>query len=153
MQASALKVPSQKTSNEAKEALRVLGGLRRKRPAGPARVQMRPEGSSAEVGVVVPREALDLFLDILREMASGNAVTILPVHAELTTQQAADLLIVSRPHVVALLEQNKIPHRLVGTHRRIRVADLMEFKQKDDAERDAIVDELAAEAQRLGLGY
>ena len=152
MQTSALKIPSRKTSQEAQEALRVLGRLGRKRAAAP-RVEIRPEGSAADVGVAVPREAFELFLEILGQMANGNAVTIMPVHAELTTQQAADLLNVSRPHVVALLEENRIPHRMVGTHRRIRVADLLEYKSKDDAERNAALEELASEAQKHDLGY
>lgn len=151
MQTSSLKVPSRKTSQEAQEALRLLGGLGRKKQA--PRLHVRSEEPGPDVLVTVPREAFELFLEVLGQMANGNAVTIMPVHAELTTQQAADLLNVSRPFVVALLEEKKIPHRMVGTHRRVRVADLLEFKKKDDAERDAAVDELAAEAQKHGLGY
>jgi excisionase family DNA binding protein len=151
MHASELKVPSRKTSQEAQEALRVLGGLGRKRH--PARLRISPEEGAAEVSVAVPKDAFELFLEILRQMANGNAVTIIPVHAELTTQQAADMLNVSRPFVVALLEQGKIPHRMVGTHRRVRVADLLEFKKRDDAEREDALAELAAEAQKHGLGY
>ncbi len=152
MQTNALEVPSRKTSQEAQEALRVLGGLGRKRSAV-QRVEIRAEGSSADLRVALPKEAFELFLEVLGQMANGNAVTIMPVHAELTTQQAADLLNVSRPHVVALLEESKIAHRMVGTHRRIRVADLLEYKKKDDTERAAALEELASEAQKHDLGY
>lgn len=152
MQAATVKLPSPKASEEARTALRALSTIPRKRAASRT-VQVRPDGEGEAVSVTVPREAFELFLEILGQMANGNAVTIVPVHAELTTQQAADLLNVSRPFLVGLLDEGKIPFRMVGTHRRILVADLMAYKQKDDAHRKAVMDELTAEAEKHGLGY
>src|SRR5688572_17401851 len=151
MQTSALKLPTPKVAAEAKTALRLLSGLPRRKTS--RTVQVRPEGESRDVSVTVPREAFELFLEVLGQMANGNAVTIVPVHAELTTQQAADMLNVSRPYLVTLLDEGKIPFRMVGTHRRVRVADLLEYKQKDASHRKAILDELTAEAEKHGLGY
>lgn len=151
MRIEAFKMPSSTVAQEAKEALRSLASAA-KRPSR-ARVRVQLEGEAAEVAVTVPREAFELLLEVLSQMANGNAVTIVPVHAELTTHQAGELLNVSRPYLIGLLEAGKIPFRMVGTHRRIRFADLMEFKRKDDAERDAALAELTRQAQDLGLGY
>jgi excisionase family DNA binding protein len=116
------------------------------------RIQLLDDGEDAEP-VVVPVAALRLLLHALTEMAQGNAVSLIPVHAELTTQQAADILNVSRPYVVKLLDEGKIPCRTVGKYRRVRFDDLMTYKRKDDAARARITDQLAAEAQELGMGY
>jgi excisionase family DNA binding protein len=101
----------------------------------------------------LPRAVSDLLYHILTEMAQGNAVTLFPVHAELTTQEAADYLNVSRPYLIRLLDERKIPHHMVGTHRRIRFSDLDQYRRTADAERQRVMDELAAQSQKLGLGY
>lgn len=103
--------------------------------------------------VELPTSALRLLVDVLSELAEGNAVKVVPVHAELTTQEAADLLNVSRPHLVKLLEDGALPHHKTGKHRRVRFADLMQFKaMRDRASKDAM-QELSKQAQELNLGY
>lgn len=144
--------PSEADSRAARDSSRRLAPyLAKKRKV---RVQVVPEGGRPEdEALPLPAAVLDLLFAILTEMAEGNAVTLIPIHAELTTQRAADLLNVSRPFVVELLEKGEIAYRMVGTHRRILFRDLMEFKQRSEAKRKKALDELVAEAQEEDMGY
>jgi excisionase family DNA binding protein len=117
-----------------------------------------PESDRARVqmdghDLILPRQALELLKGLLIEMAQGHAVTIMPTHAELTTQEAANILNVSRPYLVKLLEEGKIPCTKVGSHRRILFRDLMQYKQSSKEQSKAIMDELTQQAQNLGMGY
>ena len=114
---------------------------------------LRVRDAGKDQTIELPAGAVKLLQAILEDMASGRAVPIVPQHAELTPQQAADFLNVSRPFVVQLLEQKKLPFRLVGTHRRVRFEDVLRFKENIDAERRKVLDQLAAEAQELKMGY
>jgi excisionase family DNA binding protein len=114
---------------------------------------LRVRDAGEEETIELPAGAVKLLQAILEDMASGHAVTIVPQNAELTTQQAADFLNVSRPFLVQLLEHKKLPFRLVGTHRRVRFEDVLRFKENIDTERRKVLDQLAAETQDLKMGY
>jgi excisionase family DNA binding protein len=101
--------------------------------------------------LVVPRAATVIFAQILALLASGQGVQIIPDAVELTTQQAADFLNVSRPYLIGLLEAGEIPYRMVGTHRRIRFEDLREYRRRDDLKRRQAADELTQLSEELGL--
>ena len=103
--------------------------------------------------VELPTSALRLLVDVLAELAAGNAVQVVPIHAELTTQEAADMLNVSRPHLVKLLEEGALPFHKAGKHRRVRFADLMTYKQARDLASEQAMAELARQAQELHMGY
>lgn len=103
--------------------------------------------------VTVPTKALDLLFYILNNMAEGKSISLVPSDSEITTQQAADMLNVSRPHIVKLLEDGIIPHKKVGSHRRILLEDLIEYDRKLKEQRDASLKFLAEQAQDLKLGY
>jgi len=101
--------------------------------------------------VPLPARAVALIVDVLTAMADRKPVSVVPHEAELTTKQAADFLNVSRPYLVGLLDKGEIKHRVVGTHRRVLVADLMAYKQKSDEARRAAIARMVAESQKLGL--
>ncbi len=101
--------------------------------------------------LVLPRPTVEMFAAILSSLAKGQGVQLLPVNAEVSTQVAAEMLNVSRPYLIGLLEQGRIAYRLVGRHRRIRYEDLMEYLRADDRERKDAADELARLDQELGL--
>jgi excisionase family DNA binding protein len=130
-------------------ALRMIPPAKR-RSAPTATLQVKVHGR-AGADIELPASAIDMLLSILSNMAKGKATTIIPINAELTTQQAADLLNVSRPYVVELLERGALPYRKVGTRRRVRYSDLMAYKNRLDADRLATLDKLAAASQDLEL--
>ena len=101
--------------------------------------------------VPLPARAVELIVHLLEIMSKRVPVSIIPHDAELTTQQAADYLNVSRPYITAVIDRDEIAHRMVGRHRRIRFGDLRAYDQKSRAQRKAALAELAAEADRLGL--
>jgi excisionase family DNA binding protein len=142
--------PSEADALLARESSRLLATHKLGRRAS-VRIRLLDDDEAETVSV--PASALRLFLHLLTEMSQGNSVTLMPTHAELTTQQAADLLNVSRPYVVKLLDEGRIPSRAVGKYRRVRFDDLMAYKRKDDEARAKILDQLTAEAQELGMGY
>jgi excisionase family DNA binding protein len=101
--------------------------------------------------LIIPRPTAIMFAQILDLLGQGQGVQIIPKEAELTTQQAADMLNVSRPYLIGLLESGKIPFRKVGRHRRITFEALMEYKRQDDLERRAAADDLTELSEELGL--
>jgi hypothetical protein len=101
------RAPSATIAAEANAALVALSPMGRRKKKRAVRVRSEADDGE-EVSVLVPAEAFEMFLAVLAQMANGNAVTVVPVHAELTTQEAADMLNVSRPHLVKLLDEQKI---------------------------------------------
>ncbi len=148
--------PTQDETLLARESSRRLARLAASRSRKPLRLRVQrddsQEGTASEETVSIPASVFRLLNGILTQMARGNAVTLIPVHAELTTQQAADILNVSRPFLVEQLEQDLIPYRKVGTHRRILFQDLMKYKEEMDRRRSQALDDLAAQAQEPDMG-
>lgn len=146
---NAVHLPTQPEIEQAKTSSRTLSKY-----ADAERVQMTlRSGDGQAEDMVLPGPVLQLLLDILAEMSRGNAISVLPIHHELSTQDAANLLNVSRPHVVSLLERKQLPFHKVGSHRRILAKDVLAFKQQLVQQRSEALDELAALSQQHGMGY
>jgi excisionase family DNA binding protein len=145
-----INIPTDKEMQLAEESSRKLSNYieSTKEPV----IQLIKKGKNGEA-IFLPASALKLLMVILSHMAQGSAVTIIPVHTELTTQEAADLLNVSRPFLVGLLEERKIPFRRVGTRRRVLAKDILRYKEEIDKKRLNVLDELANEAQKHNMGY
>lgn len=119
----------------------------------------RPAFDTTEPGELMalklnlPTFAARLLFDALTALAEGHAVTVVPVPAELTTQEAADILNVSRPYLIKLLDERKLPYRRVGNRRKVLLEHVLRYKRSDDQFRQGILDELSREAQAIGLEY
>jgi len=137
-------VPDPASAADAARALAQVQAYLDEHPDGPARVKL-VDGDGDPL--VVPREAIELLARVLAHMAVGHGVSVVPAHAELTTQQAAELLNVSRPYLIGLLDAGEIEYRRVGTHRRVLAGSLLDYTHRDDARRRAAADELTQLAQ------
>jgi excisionase family DNA binding protein len=130
-----------------------LAQLREQLEAILSRVQtprlIGPDGDAIDLPEAV-FEALKLIVDA---MARGQSLTLVPHNKELTTQEAADLLHVSRPHLIKLLDTGELPFHRVGTHRRIKIEDMLAYQQRRDETRKAALDELARVSEELPSGY
>jgi excisionase family DNA binding protein len=134
------------------------------RVARSGRTKLQQAGSNAAVTLTlhegkertdidVPEIVMRMLQAIMDEVAEGHAVALAPVDRQITTQKAADLLNVSRPHLVKLLEGGKIPFQKVGSHRRVRLADVLEYRARMEADAEKAYAELVAQGQALGMGY
>lgn len=144
--------PTKEEQKEAKLAHDALEGASNyiKKEEGSHRVELSVDES---VKVTVPESALAFLLKYLHSLGEGQAVSILPLGTEMSTQQAADILNVSRPHLVKLLENDEIPYHKVGKHRRIKAKDLMKYKAEREDEREELLGELVSDAQEMDMGY
>lgn len=118
------------------------------------RVQLSLLGSNGESDeLVLPGHVLQMLLDVLSETSKGNAISLIPHHQEVSTQEAANLLNVSRPFLVGLLEKGEVPFRKVGAHRRVLLTDVLAYREKTEQLRSKALDELVALSQDERMGY
>lgn len=143
-----LDLPTPDEVELAKAAARHLASALRTHSDGTVPITTDIDG---EVPVVLPRRAVQLLVDLLAQIANGNAVTLVPVHAQLTTQEAADLLNVSRPYLVKLIEAGEIPFQKVGTHRRLRADDVFAYRKAQEQRSRHALTALAQLDQELGF--
>lgn len=143
-----LDLPTRDDVELAKQAARKLARSLRAHGGGTVTISTDIDG---EAQVVLPRRAAQMLVELLAQMANGNAVTLLPVHARLTTQQAADLLNVSRPFLVKLIEAGAIPYEMVGTHRRLRAEDVFAYRKSQEQRSRRALADLSAMDQELGI--
>ena len=140
-------VPSYNDTEKAKNVSRILA--KESTPMSRITIQCENETEAIEI----PRAVFNVFMQVLAVMSEGKAFSLVPMDEELTTQQAADILNVSRPYLNKILDLGEILHRKVGRNRRIKFSDLLEYKKQQEDKCKTSLQELADEAQDLGMGY
>ncbi|MEU3945110.1 helix-turn-helix domain-containing protein [Streptomyces sp. NPDC029526] len=143
-----VKLPDDKQASANHALARVRTYLAEHQNASQIRVTVQDGGDREPLEL--PREVVELFASLLAHLGAGRGVSIVPSDAELTTQQAADMLNVSRPFLIGLLEAGEIEYRTVGTHRRITASSLLEYQREDDRRRRLMADELTQLGQEMG---
>lgn len=140
-------VPTEEESERAKNFSRIIA----KEFASEESITIQRE--DGDESIEIPRQVFNVLLRVLAVMSEGKAFSLIPMDKELTTQQAADILNVSRPYLNKILDLGDIPHRKVGRNRRVKFSDLMEYKNTQDQKSEAALQEMADQAQELDLGY
>ena len=140
-------VPTDEETERAKNFSRILA--REFASAESVKIQRKDSDESIEI----PRQVFSVLMRLLSVMSEGKAFSLIPMDKELTTQQAADILNVSRPYLNKILDLGEIAHRKVGRNRRIKFSDLMEYKKSQEQKSKAALQELADQAQELDMGY
>ncbi len=140
-------VPTEEEAERAKSLRRILA--REFAPADSVTIQREDGDESIEI----PRQVFDVLMRVLAVMSEGKAFSLIPMDKELTTQQAADILNVSRPYLNKILDLGDIAHRKVGRNRRVKFSDLMEYKRSQMQTSKSALQELADQAQTLDMGY
>ena len=118
--------------------------------------QLAGRSTQVQIGserITMPKNVVQIMLEVMTQVANGQQVSVLPKDTDLTTAETADLLNVSRPYVVQLLNEGKLPFRMVGTHRRVLLEDAVQYKETQRKKSLEIMAELSKEAQDLGYGY
>jgi len=146
-----LESPTRRDQKIAQENVKAVEKIVQKHHS--ARKPIEIEITGEKTRIKIPPSAFRFLNTVLQLMAKGKAITIIPSDTEISTQQAAEMLNVSRPHVVKLLEKGELPYHKVGTHRRIILKDLEDYKAKRDKKRRKLLEELAKQAQELDMGY
>ncbi|MCE7082863.1 helix-turn-helix domain-containing protein [Streptomyces sp. ST2-7A] len=144
-----VRLPDDKQQAANHALTRVRAYLTEHRDAAQVHVTVQDEDDREPL--ILPREAVELLASLLAHLGAGRAVSIVPADAELTTQQAADMLNVSRPFLIGLLEAGEIEYRAVGSHRRIAASSLLEYQRRDDRRRREVADELTELGQDMGM--
>lgn len=141
--------PSEEEATRARDSAHALAQLLSRQKT----LAVNAAGATPNEPIAIPDAAARLLVEILNKLGQGEGVAIVPIRAELSTQEAAEVLNVSRPFVIKLIEEKQLPCRMVGTHRRILLSDLMSYKRAVDAKRLEVLGELSAQAQDLNMGY
>jgi excisionase family DNA binding protein len=142
--------PSVEEIDAARLAARQLSRLDQGEPVSFIPEQAKEQETPVEP-ITIPANIFRSIVKMLIEMGNGNAVAVVPVSAELTTQQAADLLNVSRPHLIKLLEREEIPFRMVGTHRKLLAREVLSYRDKTVFDRRKTLTRMIALDEELGL--
>ena len=139
------------TKSDQKVALNSIKSLKRKTRSKASTINIEIDDGGETI--TIPLKAFNLLKEVLKNMAEGNSIALFPTNSEISTQDAANMLSISRPHLVKLLETGEIPFIKVGSHRRVQMKDVVEYENKLNNQSRRKLDQLTKQAQKLKMGY